>query len=312
MKILVTGGAGFIGSQIADAYLQEGHDVTVVDNLSTGKDIPVRARLVRLDIRDPDLDTLFAKSKFEIVNHHAAQIDVIRSTKDPSFDASVNISGTLRLLQCCRTHGVRKFIFASSGGAIYGECERPALESDPCHPESPYGISKAAAENYIRFFGSHHHLPYTILRYANVYGPRQDPNGQGEAGVVSVFIRKLLADEAVTIYGNGRQERDYVFVGDVVAANLAALTKGENDTYNIATQTAVSVNILIEKLSGIRRLPQPPIHAPARMGEVHRSVLNASLALERLGWRPTHSLEQGLEETWRYFQQTAKNETVRS
>jgi len=310
MKILVTGGAGFIGSQIAQAYLDGGHDVTILDDLSTGRNrnVPAGSRLIHRDIREADLNVLFANSRFEIVNHHAAQIEVTHSVQDPSFDASVNILGTLRLLQCCRVYGIRKFIFASSGGAIYGECERLAQESDPPRPESPYGISKAAAEAYIRFYGRTHHLPYTILRYANVYGPRQDP--KGEAGVISVFIRKLLADKAVTVYGTGHQERDYVFVGDVVAANLAALAKGENGTYNISTQTAVSVNTLVRKLSTFRRLIQPPNHAPARPGEIERSVLNASLALKQLGWRPTHSLEQGLEETWRYFEQSVPKEAV--
>ena len=211
-----------------------GHQVTVVDDLTTGKkkNVNPQANLVVMDVRDPNISTLFAKTGFDIVNHHAAQIDVRRSVQDPFLDASVNILGTLRLLDGCRTFGVRKFIFSSSGGTIYGECKaKPAQESDASRPTSPYGFSKAAAETYIRFFGEFYHLPYTILRYANVYGPRQDP--QGEAGVVAIFMGKILADEPVTIYGTGEQERDYVHVSDVVKANCSALLKGENDTFNI-------------------------------------------------------------------------------
>ncbi len=265
MKILVTGGAGFIASQIADAYIEQGHEVTIVDDLTSGnkKNVNPKAQFVTMDVRDPNISTLFAKTGFDVVNHHAAQIDVRRSVQDPFLDASINVLGTLRLLECCRTYGTRKFIFASSGGAI--------------------------------------RLSYTILRYANVYGPRQD--SQGEAGVVSIFAGKLLANEAVTIFGTGRQERDYVYVGDIVAANVAALTKGENQTFNIGTQIASSVNALYEKLAAVHASAPKPQYAPAREGELERSVLNASLAQQQLGWRPSRTLEQGLEETYRYFQQ---------
>jgi UDP-glucose 4-epimerase len=303
MKILVTGGAGFIGSQVAEAYIERGHDVTALDDLSIGRkrNIPSRAQFVPLDIRDPELRVLFAKSKFDMVNHHAAQIDVRRSVRDPSFDASVNISGTLNLLQCSRLYGVKKFIFASSGGAIYGECEkRPALESDLPRPESPYGISKAAAENYIRFYGTCYHLPYTILRYSNVYGPRQDP--KGEAGVISVLIQKLLTKEPFTIYGSGQQERDYVYVDDVVAANCAALKNRGNGTFNISTQLATSVNILNRSLSALHPSAQSPVYAPARAGEIERSVLNPSLAQKHLHWHSVFSLEEGLRKTHTFFE----------
>jgi len=303
MKILVSGGAGFIGSNIVDAYIDQGHEVTIVDDLSTGKkgQADRRARLVVMDIRDPNISTLFTESRFEMVNHHAAQIDVRKSVQDPFFDASVNILGTLRLLECCRAYGVRKFIFSSSGGTIYGECpEQPAREEDPSRPESPYGFSKAAAERYIRFYGDVYRLPYTILRYANVYGPRQDPHG--EAGVVAIFAGKLVAKQPVTIYGDGKQERDYVFVSDIVQANLSALTKGENDTFNIGTGVPTSVNRLYEIMAGLSKGTKPAVYAPARTGELARSVLNADRAKKLLGWKPGHTLESGLAETYRFFQ----------
>jgi len=303
MKILVTGGAGFIASHVVDSYIALGHDVTVVDDLSTGKkkNVNSRATFVAMDVRDPNISTLFAKTGFDIVNHLAAQVDVRHSVQDPFLDASINILGTLRLLECCRTYGVRKFIFSSSGGTIYGECRaRPAREGDPAQPVSPYGFSKATAETYIRFYGEAYHLPYTILRYGNVYGPRQDPNG--EAGVVSIFVGKLLAGQSVTIYGTGSQERDYVYVRDVVDANAAALLKGENDTFNIGTGTPLSVNQLYEKLSRLRSDVKPAVYAPARQGELERSVLNADHALQGLGWKPSRSIDQGLKETYQFFE----------
>lgn len=303
MNILVTGGAGFIGSHIVDAYLRDGHKVTVVDDLSTGKkkNVNPSARLVTMDVRDPNISTLFAESRFEVVNHLAAQLDVRKSVQDPFFDASVNILGALRVLECCRAYGVRKFIFSSSGGTIYGECAAHAVEDSPSRPEAPYGISKAAAENYIRFYGNVYRLSYTILRYANVYGPRQDPHG--EAGVVAIFAGKLLAKEPVTIYGDGKQERDYVFVSDVVSANVMALTKGENATFNIATGVATSVNSLYQILAQYEKTSKAPIYAPSRTGELFRSVLSYDLARKTLGWRPASTLNKGLEETYHFFQQ---------
>lgn len=310
MKILVTGGAGFIASQIADAYIEQGHDVTVLDDLSSGvkKNVPSKAHWVSMDVRDPNLSTLFAKSGFDIVNHHAAQIDVRHSIQDPFLDASINILGTLRLLECCRTYSVRKFIFASSGGAGYGECPQPAKESQTFNPEAPYGYTKASGEYYVRFFNSYYHLPYTILRYSNVYGPRQNPHG--EAGVVAIFVGKLIQAEPITIYGDGKQERDYVFVGDVVRANVAALTKGENATFNIGTGLTTSVNTLYEKLNHIHGLAPQPVYAPARPGELMRSVLDPSFADSQLGWSASTPIDQGLEKTYRYFQQLQKPTAV--
>jgi UDP-glucose 4-epimerase len=307
MKILVTGGAGFIGSHIVDAYVRDGHDVTIVDDLSSGRKAQAnrQARLVVSDVRDPNLSTLFAESRFEVVNHLAAQMDVRKSVQDPFFDASVNILGTLRLLDCSRAYGVRKFIFSSSGGTIYGECpHKPATEDDASRPESPYGFSKAAAERYIRFYGDMYRLPYTILRYANVYGPRQDPHG--EAGVVAIFMGKLLAKEPVTIFGDGAQERDYVYVDDVVEANVAALTKGENDIFNIGTGMPTSVNKLYAVMAGFVKGAKPAAYAPARAGELARSILNADRAQKRLAWKPAISLEKGLRETHRYFEKKSK------
>jgi len=308
MKILVTGGAGFIGSHIVDAYIEQGHDVTVLDDLSTGKkkNLNARARFVAADVRDPNISTLFAESRFEVVNHLASQIDVRKSVQDPFFDASVNILGALRLLECCRSYGVRKFIFSSSGGTIYGECPtQPAKEEDASRPESPYGISKATVEKYIHFYGDVYRLPFTILRYGNAYGPRQDPHG--EAGVVAIFIGKLLAKEGITIYGTGTQERDYVYVSDIVRANIAALSKGENTVFNIGTGIAVSVNTLYDQLAHIDPHALPATYAPARTGELARSVLNIDRAGKQLGWKPDTSLAKGLKDTYHYFEQQKKS-----
>jgi UDP-glucose 4-epimerase len=308
MKILVTGGAGFIGSQVVDAYVKEGHQVTVVDDLSSGSknNLNPKAAFVPMDVRDPNLITLFAKSAFELVNHHAAQIDVRKSVQDPFFDASVNILGTLRLLDCCRTYGVRKFILASSGGTVYGECTNgPASEEDAAKPASPYGFSKAAAETYVRFYGEQYKLPYTILRYGNVYGPRQDPTG--EAGVVAIFVGRILAGEQVTIYSDGKQERDYVSVKDVVDANVAAVTKGENETVNIGTGSPVSVSSLYERLCAVTKTGKAPIFAPERRGELRRSVLNNARALKVLKWKPSQTLDQGLAATFEYFSNQKKS-----
>lgn len=310
MKILVTGGAGFIGSHVVDAYVAEGHDVTVVDDLSKGRkaNLNPEARFLAMDVRDPALDTLFAENRFDVVNHHASQIDVRRSVEDPHADASINILGALSLLEKSRAHGVRRFIFASSGGAIYGECgERGAREEDVPRPESPYGISKLAVEHYIRFFGAVQRLPYTILRYANVYGPRQDP--RGEAGVITLFIDKILAGEAPTIYGSGAQVRDYVHVEDVVEANRAALRKGENQVFNIGTGVGTSVNELFEILSRHQPSLREPRHALARPGEVERSLLNAGKAAAVLGWKASRPLDAGLYETLLFFRRQRK-ETV--
>lgn len=304
MNILVTGGAGFIASQIADAYIAQGHTVTIMDDLSSGKKANVnqKASFHRMDVRDPNIVTVFEKGKFDVVNHHAAQIDVRRSMEDPFFDASVNILGTLRLLECARSYAVKKFIFASSGGVMYGECPNgPADEETPALPVSPYGFSKQAAEVYVRFYGTTFGLNSTVLRYGNVYGPRQDPHG--EAGVVAIFCGRVKAGEGVKIFGNGEQVRDYVYVGDVVQANISALSAGNGETINIGTGVATSVNALYKAIAKLApKAPKEPAYAAARAGELQRSLLDAQRAGRVLNWKPNFSLDQGLTETYRFFE----------
>lgn len=300
MRILLTGGAGFIGSHVADAYLAAGHEVTIVDDLSSGKrsQINPAARFVLADIRDQRLERLFRQGRFDVVNHHAAQMDVRRSVDDPRFDADVNVLGLLNVLELARKHGVRKVILAASGGTYYGECSRPARETDPPRPLSPYGITKLAGEHYLRAYQALHGLDFTILRYGNVYGPRQDPHG--EAGVVAIFCARLLAELPVFVFGDGRQQRDYVFVGDVVRANVAALRRGRNEAINIGTGRASSVNTLFRLLrdahGGGTREFRPP-----RPGELFRSCLAIRHAHAVLGWRPRVALDEGLRRTYRFI-----------
>jgi len=300
MRILVTGGAGFIGSHVVDAFVAAGHEVTVVDDLSSGKRRHVNpaARFVKLDIRDRRLERVFRTGRFDVVNHHAAQMDVRRSVEDPHFDADINVRGLLQVLELSRKYRVKKAILAASGGTYYGECGRPARESDPPRPLSPYGITKLAGEHYFRAYQALHDLAFTILRYGNVYGPRQDPHG--EAGVVAIFCNRLLAGEPVFVFGNGRQQRDYVFVGDVARANLAALRRGKNDAFNIGTGRASSVNELFEVLRGIHGGGKR-ILKPRRPGELFRSCLDVGHARSALGWRRRVTLEEGLRQTYRFI-----------
>ncbi len=301
MKILVTGGAGFIGSHVVDAYVAAGHRVTALDNLSTGKKANVNrgARFVRGDIRDAALGKLFKRERFDVVNHHAAQMDVRRSVNDPLFDAGVNILGLLNLLELSRANGVKKFILAASGGTYYGECRRPAREEDPPRPLSPYGITKLAGEHYLRAYRALHGLKFTVLRYGNVYGPRQDPHG--EAGVVAIFCNRLLSGEPVFIYGDGRQQRDYIYVGDVARVNLKALRRAEGESLNIGTGKATDVNRLFAVLSACHPGVSSFQYKPARPGELFRSCLNASKAARVLGWKARVSIENGLKETYRHI-----------
>jgi len=302
MNVLVTGGAGFIGSHVVETLIAAKHEVTIVDDFSSGKraNVHPKAQLQKMDVRDPNISTFFQKHRFDVVFHLAAQIDVRKSMNDPFFDASVNILGTLRLLECCRTYHVKKFIFTSSGGVMYGECPtRPASEEDPSLPISPYGFSKATAERYVRFYGEVYGLSYNILRYANVYGPRQDPHG--EAGVVAIFSGKVIAKETATIYGTGKQERDYVYVQDVADANLAALEGPANRLYNIGTGVATSVNDLYQRLAKLGKLTKPASSARARAGELDRSVLDITRAQKELHWTPKVSLDEGLKQTLDYF-----------
>jgi len=304
MKILVTGGAGFIGSHVADAYLEAGHEVVIVDNLSMGRmeNVNPGAKFVKMDIYDEAIFQLFEQEKFDVVNHHAAQMDVRLSVADPIFDARNNILGTINLLQASVKHGVKKFIFISSGGAIYGEQDYfPADEEHPTRPLSPYGITKLTGEKYLYFYRHVYNLGFVILRYSNVYGPRQNP--KGEAGVIAIFTSKLLTGEQPIINGDGAQTRDYVYVGDVVAANLKALAYSENDYFNIGTGIETDVNELfrqLNRLTGARREAQ---HGPAQPGEQLRSVLNIDKAKKRLQWTPQVRLDEGLARTVAYFKQ---------
>jgi UDP-glucose 4-epimerase len=307
MKILVTGGAGFIGSHVADAYLEAGHEVVVVDDLSTGsmKNINPKAKFYQLDICSPDLDDIFAQERPDIVNHHAAQVSVPRSIEDPLHDAKVNILGLLNILQSCVKHSIKKIIFISSGGAIYGDAkEYPTTEHYTPQPLSVYAVSKHTGEEFIRFFQHHYGLQFTVLRYANVYGPRQV--SQGEAGVISHFINKLLQDQAPSIFSYPDEPegmiRDYVFVNDVVRANLAALGNGANDIYNIGTCVETTTSLLYKTIVWQMGKDIQPNAGQARQGDLRRSMLDSSKAFTDLGWSPIFSLADGIRETIAYFQ----------
>jgi len=302
VKILVTGGAGFIGSHIVDAYVAAGHSVEVVDNLSNGhrENLNPKAVFHELDITTPGLAGIFERGKFDMVNHLAAQASVSISVKDPALDARVNILGAVNLLENCVKTGVRKFIFASSGGTVYGPTDRlPAVETQPFDASSPYGVSKVATELYLRVYSSVHKLKYTALRYSNVYGPRQDPHG--EAGVVAIFSRKMLSGGKPVIFGDGLYLRDYVYVGDVVDANVRALERGDNDAFNIGTGTRTSTNevfAVIKELTGFAGAEE---HVPDRPGDLRDSCLDSRKAGEILGWKPRTSLREGLRETVEWF-----------
>ncbi|MGZ8449658.1 MAG: NAD-dependent epimerase/dehydratase family protein [Candidatus Deferrimicrobiaceae bacterium] len=304
MKILLTGGAGFIGSNIADAYAEAGHEVFVIDNLSSGKkeNVPAAARFVLCDIGSDTAVEAIRTFRPEVVNHHAAQINVRASVADPMVDAEVNILGTIRLLEACREYGVRKFLFASSGGAGYGEQDvYPADETHPTRPVSPYGAAKIAAELYLHFYRTQYGLDYTALRYANVYGPRQDPHG--EAGVVAIFCERLLRGQTAIVNGDGEQTRDYVYVGEVVRANLAALDRGGGRSINIGTGIETSVNTIFRTIRDLAGSSQEEIHGPAMPGEQQRSCLENRLALEELEWYPETFLEEGLARTLSFFRE---------
>lgn len=310
LKVLVTGGAGFIGSHVAEAYLKAGAEVVVVDDLSRGRreHVPAGARFVRLDICDREgVEALFARERCELVNHHAAQIDVRRSVADPHFDCRCNLLGLLNLLEAARAHGVRGFVFVSSGGVIYGEpAELPVPETAPKRPLSPYGVSKLAGEHYLYAYRHLYGLRYVALRYANVYGPRQDPHG--EAGVVAIFGRALLAGRPPTVFGDGEQTRDYVYVTDVAELNvraserleaLCAAAGPELDAlaFNVGTGRETSVNALYRALAELTGRKGEPRHAPARAGELRRNALAIAKARETLGFVPRHDLEAGLRAT---------------
>ena len=302
MRILVTGGAGFIGSHIVDTYINAGHDVIVVDDLSTGKreNLNPKARFVQADIQNPTVRQLIVQEKIEVLNHHAAQMDVRRSVADPLFDARINILGMLNLLEGAREAGVKKIIFASSGGTVYGEQDTfPATEEHTTQPICPYGVSKRTGEHYLYFYHVEYRIPYIAFRYANIYGPRQDPHG--EAGVVAIFTLRLLAGEQPIINGDGKQTRDYVFVGDVARANLAALPIDYTGPINIGTGSETDVNQLFGYLRQLTGASTPETHGPAKSGEQRRSVLAWGRAQQLLGWQPEMKIEEGLRRTVEYF-----------
>jgi len=295
MKILVTGGAGFIGSNVVDALVKDGHEVTVLDNLSTGKEenINPEVKFYNIDLLDIEsLELAFREFKPDVVNHHAAQIDVRKSVEDPAFDAETNIIGSINLFELSINYGVRRIIFSSTGGALYGEpAKLPASEDTPIEPLSPYGVAKYCVENYLNYFKRLYGIERVILRYANVYGPRQDP--LGEAGVVAIFTGKILKGEKPVIFGDGTQTRDYIYVEDVVRANVLAL-EGKEGIYNIGTGKETSVNELTEIFSKVLGREIKPEYAPPRIGEVHRISLDGDMAKRELGFVPKYSLEEGI------------------
>lgn len=303
MRILVTGGAGFIGSHVVDALIEQGHEVAVVDDLSTGKreHLNPRARFYHLDIRDAKgLEEVFAAERPEIVNHQAARANVRESLEKPVLYAEVNVIGSLNLLELSRKYGVEKFIYASTGGAVYGEPEYlPADEAHPINPLDPYGASKHFVEHYLYLYGVNYGLRYTILRYPNVYGPRQDP--YGEAGVVAIFTGQMLRGEQAVINGSGEQERDFVYVGDVVEANLLALDKGDGGIYNLGWGFGTSINEIFARLKEITGYEKEAVHGPPKKGEVFKICLDATKARRELGWVPRIGLDEGLRITVEYF-----------
>lgn len=302
MKMLVTGGAGFIGSHLADALLERGHQVAIIDNMITGQkeNINPDATFYQMDIRNKEVQSIFEKEQFDAVFHQAAQLDVRKSVSDPGYDADVNIIGTLNLLQACKETGVKQFVFASSGGAMYGEqIEFPATEEHPSWPSSPYGVTKMACERYIFYYGLSYGLQYKLMRYANVYGPRQ--NAHGEAGVVAIFTDRLLSGEQPFINGDGLQTRDFVYVHDVVRANLLAMEHSKSDYYNIGTGIETNVNEIFAGLNEATGAGMAEKHAEAKTGEQLRSVLSYEKAKKILGWEPQVNLQQGLAETVDYF-----------
>ncbi len=314
MRILVTGGAGFIGSHVVDRYIEAGFDVIVVDNLFTGKleNLNPRARFYLLDIRSKELEKVFEIERPDIVNHHAAQISVPLSVKDPEFDARVNVLGIVNLLENSVKYGVKKFIFISTGGAVYGETKNiPTTEKELPKPFSPYAITKYTSEQYLRFYKYQHGLDYTVLRYANIYGPRQIPHG--EAGVVTIFIDKLIKGEVPTIYHYSEEPdgmtRDYCYVKDVVMANILALERGSDEVINIGTSVETTTGQLYREILTLIRgygyakdskfdIPQK---GPARPGDLHRSALSYEKAKDVLGWKPKTELKIGLEETIKWI-----------
>lgn len=313
MKVLVTGGAGFIGSHVCDALLGAGHEVIALDNLTSGRkeNLDPRVRLVVEDIRSAEAAKLIETEKPQAICHLAAQMDVRRSVEDPRFDADANILGFINLLEAARKSGVKKVVFSSTGGAIYGEQDVfPAPETHATRPVSPYGVSKASGELYLGYYKAQYGLDYVALRYANVYGPRQNPHG--EAGVVAIFAQRLVEGRGCTIFGDGGQTRDFVFGPDVARANLLAVEKDYVGPINIGTGIETDINALYRHLAEAAGSRQPVTHAEGKPGEQRRSCIDASLAQKVLGWKPTVGVAEGLKKTIEYFRAQAGEGAARS
>ena len=304
---LVTGGAGFIGSHLVDRLLALDYRVVVVDNLSTGKlkNLNQAAIFHHVDITDPSVGDVFQREQPDLVFHLAAQTSVSVSTKEPITDSEVNVLGTLRLLEASRRCGIEKFIYSSTGGALYGDPEfTPCTEEHPITPVSPYGMSKYQGELQLELYRRMHLLRYTTLRYGNVFGPRQDPHG--EAGVVAIFSQAMLEGRQPVVFGDGEQTRDFVYVDDVIEANLSAIAQGDGTAFNIGTGQGTSINHVYSVLQEITGYRWPPEHGPARAGDVYQIYLDNIKAIERLGWTPQATLEEGLLRTVEYFSNLLK------
>ena len=309
-KIIVTGGAGFIGSHIVDYYLEQGHEVIAVDNLATGfaENVNSEARFYEMDVRSPDFARLILTEHPEVINHHAAQTKVQTSNERPDYDADVNILGIINLLKSAASAGVHKVIFASSGGTIYGTCDRlPISEDVPFSPESPYGISKTTSEFYLRYFAINWGVNYTILRYANVYGPRDTVSSEH---VITVFISRLLRGQPPIIHWDGKQAKDYVYVTDVALANVFALDMGDNQAYNIGYGEPISVNTIYRELVNVSGLDVVAEHGPKRMGDVRLFYLDSRKAMRELGWHPQVMLNEGLRRTFEWYRTRFEQDTL--
>ncbi len=307
-KILVTGGAGFIGSHVVDLFLAQGYEVVILDDLSTGRasNLNPKAKFYQTDIRSPEVRDVFAAERPDFVSHHAAQAEVRRSVAEPLFDASVNILGSINLIECAREFEVKHFVYISSGGAAYGEPKQlPCTEEHPVDPICPYGATKHTVEHYLYMYHANFGLNYTVLRYPNVFGPRQNP--AGEAGVVAIFTGKMLAGEPVIVNGDGEQTRDFVYVGDCAYANYLAVTVAHRPgIYNLGWGRPTSINEIFFALAKITGYSCPIQHGPAKVGETRHIYLDATKAGRELGWTPTLTLEEGLEKTVACFRDAEK------
>ena len=298
MKLLVTGGAGFIGSHIVDKLVSRGDEVIIVDNLSTGKrkNLNLKAKFYDISITDPKIEEIFLKEKPEYVIHHAAQVDVGKAIRDPIYDATINILGSINILENCRKHGVKKIVYGNSGGAGPGEPQYlPVDEKHPKNPQSPYGASKQTVEFYLKIYAHLYGLKFTSLGYANVYGPRQDPFGEG--GVIAIFSYKMFKNEPITVFGDGEQTRDYIYVGDIADANILALSKGDNECFTVGTGTETSLNNLVKIMKELSQSNTQTKYTSPRAGDILRSSLNPAKIKKLIGWEPKVSLNEGLKNT---------------